>query len=90
MDISPVPSRPNTPTIEETPCLKLERKRVMIKSFTSARCRYKLILDSLEKDHSHYIEAVRQDSKGTPGDHMITLENVVNDFGSIPRCTNIG
>ncbi|GFY77494.1 hypothetical protein TNIN_123001 [Trichonephila inaurata madagascariensis] len=37
MDLSPVPSRPNTPNTEETPCQRPERTMGMIKLFTTTR-----------------------------------------------------
>ncbi|GFV12048.1 hypothetical protein TNCV_669791 [Trichonephila clavipes] len=85
MDLSPVPSRPNTPNIKETPCQRPERTRVMIKRFTTTRDGYKLILDSPEKEDSLYVKILNEH-------HEITtlLDNVASDFGAIPRCTPIG
>ncbi|GFQ96253.1 hypothetical protein TNCT_163601 [Trichonephila clavata] len=97
MDLSPPHSRPGTPptdhngTTEELPCQRLVRTTANIKRFTAIRDGYKRIMETLEMDRSHnpddplYVKIQRE-----PEEISALLENVVSDFGSIPRCTTLG
>ncbi|GFR33890.1 hypothetical protein TNCT_673741 [Trichonephila clavata] len=97
MDLSPPHSRPGTPptdhngTTEETPCQRLVRTTANIKRFTATRDGYKRIMETLEMDRSHnpddplYVKIQREHEEISA-----LLENVVSDFGSIPRCTTLG
>ncbi|GFR18034.1 hypothetical protein TNCT_641391 [Trichonephila clavata] len=97
MDLSPAHSRPGTPptdhngTTEESPCQRLVRTTANIKRFTATRDGYKRIMETLEMDRSHnpddplYVKIQREHEEISA-----LLENVVSDFGSIPRCTTLG
>ncbi|GFQ73116.1 hypothetical protein TNCT_73801, partial [Trichonephila clavata] len=97
MDLSPPHSRPGTPptdhngTTEESPCQRLVRTTANIKRFTATRDGYKRIMETLEMDRSHnpddplYVKIQREHEEISA-----LLENVVSDFGSIPRCTTLG
>ncbi|GFQ64574.1 gem-associated protein 2 [Trichonephila clavata] len=97
MDLSPPHTRPGTPptdhngTTEESPCQRLVRTTANIKRFTTTRDGYKRIMETLETDRSHnpddplYVKIQREHEEISA-----LLENVVSDFGSIPRCTTLG
>ncbi|GFQ70813.1 hypothetical protein TNCT_76231 [Trichonephila clavata] len=97
MDLSPPHSRPGTPptdhnvTTEETPCQRLVRTTANFKRFTATRDGYKRIMETLEMDRSYnpddtlYVKIQREHEEISA-----LLENVVSDFGSIPRCTILG
>ncbi|GFR01224.1 hypothetical protein TNCT_616601 [Trichonephila clavata] len=97
MNLSPPHSRPGTPptdhngTTEESPYQRLVRTTANIKRFTATRDGYKRIMETLEMDRSHnpddplYVKIQREHEEISA-----LLENVVSDFGSIPRCTTLG
>ncbi|GFR20615.1 hypothetical protein TNCT_204841 [Trichonephila clavata] len=91
MDLSPVPSRPNTLTAEETPCQRLERTSGAIKRFTTTKDKYKLILDFLEKEGSNNIEDPFYVKIPKEHHEMTNLfDSGGSDFSSISRCSAVG